>query len=161
VSDVAQPVADDIQALHRKLAGETLRADLGWSRYKAANAARNAAEAALAEMHPQALRRLLELIGDITKHRYQMSYNDSYFGEPAGLLKRTVRDIEKLLDRVRVPVAPETEAARLRQALEEIAFAGMSGTGQESQDGLRDWHARRAWEFIGIAARAIDGKDKP
>jgi hypothetical protein len=41
------------------------------------------------------------------------------------------------------------------EALESIAMAGMSGTGQESEEGLRDWHARRAWEFIGIAARAL------
>ena len=41
-------------------------------------------------------------------------------------------------------------------ALEQIALAGMSGTGQESPDGMRDWHARRAWEFIGIAARAAE-----
>jgi hypothetical protein len=41
-----------------------------------------------------------------------------------------------------------------RDALEEIALAGMSGSGQESEDGMRDWHARRAWEFIGIASRA-------
>lgn len=41
-----------------------------------------------------------------------------------------------------------------RDALEEIALAGMSGSGQESEEGMRDWHARRAWEFIGIAARA-------
>ena len=40
------------------------------------------------------------------------------------------------------------------EALEEIALAGMSGSGQESREALRDWHARRAWEFIGIAARA-------
>lgn len=41
-----------------------------------------------------------------------------------------------------------------RDALEEIALAGMSGSGQESEEGMRDWHARRAWQFIGIAARA-------
>jgi hypothetical protein len=41
------------------------------------------------------------------------------------------------------------------EALEEIALAGMSGTGMESEEGMRDWHARRAWEFIGIAARAL------
>lgn len=39
-------------------------------------------------------------------------------------------------------------------ALEEIALAGMSGTGQESEEAMRDWHARQAWKFIGIAARA-------
>jgi hypothetical protein len=41
------------------------------------------------------------------------------------------------------------------EALETIALAGMSGTGQESEEGMTEWHARRAWEFIGIAARAI------
>lgn len=40
-------------------------------------------------------------------------------------------------------------------ALEEIALAGMSGTGQETKEGMRDWHAHRAWEFIRIAARAL------
>jgi len=42
------------------------------------------------------------------------------------------------------------------EALEEIALAGMSGSGQESEEGMRDWHARQAWKFIGIAARAKD-----
>lgn len=46
-------------------------------------------------------------------------------------------------------------------ALESIALAGMSGSGQESEEGMRDWHARRAWEFIGIAARALDTARKP
>jgi hypothetical protein len=41
------------------------------------------------------------------------------------------------------------------EALESIALAGMSGSGQESEDALRDWHARQAWSFIGIAARAL------
>jgi hypothetical protein len=52
----------------------------------------------------------------------------------------------------------EQQLAEKREALESIALAGMSGSGQESEEGMRDWHARRAWEFIGIAARAIGGK---
>ncbi len=44
---------------------------------------------------------------------------------------------------------------RAHDALEEIALAGMSGTGQESPEAMTDWHARRAWEFIGIASRAL------
>jgi hypothetical protein len=40
------------------------------------------------------------------------------------------------------------------EALEEIALAGMSGTGQESDEAMTEWHARQAWKFIGIAARA-------
>ena len=40
-------------------------------------------------------------------------------------------------------------------ALESIALAGMSGSGQESEEGMREWHARQAWKFIGIAARAF------
>lgn len=57
------------------------------------------------------------------------------------------------------PAVPE-DVARARaaltiatDALDEIALAGMSGTGQESEEAMRDWHARRAREFIGIAAR--------
>ena len=51
----------------------------------------------------------------------------------------------------------EREALRVAiDALEEIALAGMSGSGQESEEGMRDWHARRAWEFIRIAARALE-----
>ena len=46
-------------------------------------------------------------------------------------------------------------------ALESIALSGMSGSGQESEEGMRDWHAQRAWEFIGIAARALDESRKP
>ena len=47
-------------------------------------------------------------------------------------------------------------AQQALEALEEIALAGMSGSGQESEEGMRDWHARQAWKFIGIAARALD-----
>lgn len=48
------------------------------------------------------------------------------------------------------------QAGRLAlEALEEIALAGMSGTGMESEDAMRDWHARKAWNFIGIAARSL------
>ena len=51
--------------------------------------------------------------------------------------------------------APKAAAlAHAVEALEEIALAGMSGTGQESEEALLDWHARRAFQFIGIAARA-------
>ena len=41
-------------------------------------------------------------------------------------------------------------------ALEEIAFAGMSGSGQESEDAMTEWHARQAWKFISIAARSLE-----
>jgi len=40
-------------------------------------------------------------------------------------------------------------------ALEEITLAGMSGTGQESDEAMTEWRARQAWKFIGIAARAL------
>ena len=53
------------------------------------------------------------------------------------------------------PTLREAAAAAL-DALEEIALAGMSGTGQETEEGMRAWHARQAWKFIGIAARALD-----
>jgi hypothetical protein len=51
----------------------------------------------------------------------------------------------------------KNEALKLAlEALEEIALAGMSGTGQESEEAMTAWHARQAWKFIGIAARALE-----
>jgi hypothetical protein len=48
------------------------------------------------------------------------------------------------------------EALKLAiEALEKIALAGMSGTGQESEEAMTEWHARQAWKFISIAARAL------
>lgn len=47
------------------------------------------------------------------------------------------------------------ENERLKEALREIALAGMSGTGMESEEAMRAWHARQAWKFIQIAARAL------
>lgn len=53
-----------------------------------------------------------------------------------------------------------------RDALEEIALAGMSGTGMESEEAMRDWHARRAWRtstarYRGTAAMSVRCKDCP
>lgn len=48
----------------------------------------------------------------------------------------------------------QAEIERLREALQEIALAGMSPSPEMSQDGVEAWHARQAWRFIGIAARA-------
>jgi hypothetical protein len=63
-----------------------------------------------------------------------------------------IQEIEAMTDE-----SKECEAlAFALNALDEIALAGMSGTGMESEEAMRDWHARRAWEFIGIAARAKD-----
>jgi hypothetical protein len=52
---------------------------------------------------------------------------------------------------------PHTKAlAEAIEALESIALAGMSGTGQESEEAMTARHARRAWEFIRTAARALE-----
>lgn len=50
----------------------------------------------------------------------------------------------------------EHKLAVALEALEKIAFAGMSGSGVETEEDMSRWHARRAWQFIGIAARAVD-----
>ncbi|MFJ3047027.1 hypothetical protein ACIPEN_14445 [Herbaspirillum chlorophenolicum] len=44
---------EEIKVLHTKLAGETLRADQGWTRYEAANTARLNSDAALAKAVPE------------------------------------------------------------------------------------------------------------
>lgn len=48
-----QQLQEEILALHRKLAGETLRADQGWQRYESANKRANAAEAKIAALSSQ------------------------------------------------------------------------------------------------------------
>ena len=42
------------------------------------------------------------------------------------------------------------------EALESIALAGMSPSPEMSDGHIDAWHARQAWRFIGIAARALD-----
>jgi len=51
--------------------------------------------------------------------------------------------------------------AVLEAALNEIAYAGMSVSHEMSDDYKQAWHASRAWEFIGIAAQAIDQESTP
>ena len=51
--------------------------------------------------------------------------------------------------------------AVLEAALNEIAYAGMSVSQEMSDDYKQAWHASRAWEFIGIAAQAIDQESTP
>lgn len=56
-ADKARAVAakdEEILALHRKLAGETLRANQGWQRYEEANRDRNALRASAPQQHAQA-----------------------------------------------------------------------------------------------------------
>jgi hypothetical protein len=48
------------------------------------------------------------------------------------------------------------EALKLAvDGLQEIALAGMSPPPEMSEDGIHAWHARQAWNFIGIAARQL------
>ncbi len=63
---------------------------------------------------------------------------------------------EKCLKCEAAPVAPAQPVNELVEALETIAYAGMSGSGQESEEALTEWRASRAWEFISIAARALE-----
>jgi flagellar biosynthesis chaperone FliJ len=49
----------------------------------------------------------------------------------------------------------------LETALNKIAYAGMSASQEMSNDYKQAWHASRAWEFIGIAAQAIDQESTP
>jgi hypothetical protein len=48
-----------------------------------------------------------------------------------------------------------SENELLVDALESIAWAGMSPPSEMSQNSVEAWHARQAWKFIGIAARAL------
>jgi len=44
--------------------------------------------------------------------------------------------------------------SRALDLIDEIVLAGMSGTGMESDEAMTEFHARQAWKFISIAARA-------
>ena len=71
-------------------------------------------------------------------------------------LMREAWDWSKVLEaEIATNTALKKTNAELLTALEEIALAGMSSTGQETEEALHAWHARRAWKFIGIAARAL------
>ncbi|EBK8622233.1 hypothetical protein DV583_09395 [Salmonella enterica] len=52
---------------------------------------------------PEDLRRSFEAVARLNNEMYRwtscMSYNGSYVGEPEGLLKRNIREIERILDR--------------------------------------------------------------
>jgi hypothetical protein len=55
------------------------------------------------------------------------------------------------------PRMTNNEALKLAlEALEEIALAGMSPSPEMSDIGISAWHARQAWRFIRIAAKALD-----
>ena len=42
--------------------------------------------------------RMRKLVGQLDLYRNCMSYNDSYFGEPPGMLKQTIRQMVKHID---------------------------------------------------------------
>lgn len=54
-------------------------------------------------MTEEKLKRLKELVGKITRYRHCMSYDGSYFTEPPGMLKRTTRELEILMDTLSPP----------------------------------------------------------
>lgn len=55
------------------------------------------------QVAPEDLRRSFEAVARLNNEMYRwtscMSYNGSYVGEPEGLLKRNIREIERILDR--------------------------------------------------------------
>lgn len=56
------------------------------------------------------LRHLRQLVGDIEQWLPCMSYNDSYFGEPPGQLKRTVRELADEVEALHLQVATSSSA---------------------------------------------------
>jgi hypothetical protein len=49
------------------------------------------------------------LVGKLAQWRHCMSYNESYFGEPHGLLKSAIAELERIVDPIYppAPVAPD------------------------------------------------------
>ncbi|KAF1046361.1 MAG: hypothetical protein GAK35_01046 [Herbaspirillum frisingense] len=69
---------------------------------------------------------MAELIGRLTQWRYCMSYDSSYFGEPAGLLKRTVRELEKRIDAAQIRAAHGDDDQAEQRA--KLGYSGMAST---------------------------------
>jgi hypothetical protein len=66
----------------------------------------------------------VELIQKLTKWKRCMSYNDSYFGEPAGLVKQVVYELD------RIPAAPASASLCLAQQDEREDCPNCGGYGR-------------------------------
>ncbi|EOC8641374.1 hypothetical protein ACI5M0_002869 [Salmonella enterica subsp. enterica serovar Infantis] len=57
---------------------------------------------------PEDLRRSFEVVARLNNEMYRwtsrLSYNGSYVGEPEGLLKRNIREIERIMDTCRTAI---------------------------------------------------------
>jgi hypothetical protein len=52
---------------------------------------------------------LRRLVGKLDQWWLCMSWNESYFGEPAGLVKSTVAELARIVDPIYPPIAPEPD----------------------------------------------------
>lgn len=57
-------------------------------------------------MNAEQIEYLKKLVASLAEWQLCMSYNDSYFGEPAGLVKRTSRELTKLIESFERTTAP-------------------------------------------------------
>lgn len=76
------------------------------------------------------------LVGEIAQWRLCMSHNDSYFGEPSGLVKRVVSELERAVDPIYPPIP--TPVDPLAGVVIHTGTAPLSPTAQPSaKDGVR------------------------
>lgn len=74
-----------------------------------------------------------ELVGKLAQWQYCMSYNDSYFGEPAGLLKQVVAELAKEVDPIYPPIPEAVDPLDgvtiyvSTEVLPPIVYSDMSG----------------------------------
>lgn len=48
-----------------------------------------------------AMKHMIATIDQLESYYYCMSYNDSYFGEPEGLVKRTIKELSHTIDGIK------------------------------------------------------------
>ena len=109
---------------------------------------------------------LNKLIKDLSQYQHCMSYNDSYFGEPEGFLKRAVRQMAKEIDKQgdKVDISNlkiEIDTSEIRKEFDEIidgailakikAFTTDSGHSVFVHDGI--YKVYRAEEDCSYIAR--------
>lgn len=111
------------------------------------------------QMRAYATQHATEAISRQAEELADLKYGDEILRQISGTLRAqsefTGNYAEIVVQILAKLAAERAEVVRLREALEEIALAGMSPSPEMSQDGVEAWHAQRAWEFISIAARAI------
>jgi hypothetical protein len=117
-------------------------------------------------LNEEQIKHLKKLVAALSEWRLCMSYNDSYFGEPSGLVKRTTRELMHLIDSFESATQPaQDQVAAVRAVPEGWKIVPRKLTEEQSREivyninrkykgnPMSDYLAREVWSW-GIHAAA-------